>query len=130
MWNDFSERNLYLLFQFYGRQCHGHCWTCISSIVDGTVTMFESQRYGNDVNFTIFYLVSNGNDVIVTICGNNAHLWRSPIYPSTFFIDFPLKGIELLNYILNFILSHWCQWFRWWWFCGVSDIADHPLLFI
>jgi hypothetical protein len=29
----------------------------------------------NDITVTIFYLVSNSNDVTVTFCGNDAHLW-------------------------------------------------------
>jgi hypothetical protein len=32
----------------------------------------------NDVTVKISYLVSNGNDVTVIVCGNDTHLWVEP----------------------------------------------------
>jgi hypothetical protein len=39
------------------------------------VTRIFLSRNENDVNITIFYLISKGKDVTVTFCGNDAHLW-------------------------------------------------------
>jgi hypothetical protein len=41
---------------------------------DGTVTIFGGAGTKKDVAVSIFYLVSNGDDVTVTLCGKDAHL--------------------------------------------------------
>jgi hypothetical protein len=41
-----------------------------------TLKFLDGAGNKNNVTVSIFYLASNGNDVTVTFCGNDAHLYK------------------------------------------------------